>query len=124
MLFGHNDIACRVFRTRKTLAAQGTGRRDWTDGQTAKQTGKTEQAADKRSRQDRAANARKGRMGEWTDGRMDGWTGQDWRTADEYYSPAGNMKSPRTFRFRGLWRGIPPGIIPASVSARRTARAR
>lgn len=31
MLFGHNGIASKVFRTRKSLAAQGTGGRDSTD---------------------------------------------------------------------------------------------
>ncbi|BBL01152.1 hypothetical protein DW189_06040 [Alistipes sp. AM16-43] len=41
---------------------------------------KTEQAADKRSRQDRAANARKGRTGEWTDERA-GLAGGGQRTS-------------------------------------------
>jgi hypothetical protein len=31
MLFGHNGIASKVFRTRKSLAAQGTSGRDTTD---------------------------------------------------------------------------------------------
>ena len=56
MLFGHNGIASKVFRTRKSLANR---------------TGRTEQATDKRSRQDtadRTANARKGR----TDRQIDG----------------------------------------------------
>ena len=71
MLFGHNGIASKVFRTRKSLAAQGTGGRDTTDVLAANRTGRTEQATDKRSRQDtadRTANARKGR----TDRQIDG----------------------------------------------------
>lgn len=61
MLFGHNGIACRVFRTRKTLAAQGTGRRDQTDGQTARQ-----------SRPQTSGAGRTGRQTHGKGGRADG----------------------------------------------------
>lgn len=71
MLFGHNGIACRVFRTRKTLAAQGTGRRDQTDGQTARQ-----------SRQQTSGAGRTGRQTHGKGGRANGrMNGQDWRAA-------------------------------------------
>ena len=62
MLFGHNGIAQGI-PTRKTLAAQGTGRRDQTDGQTARQ----KQAADKAE-----PAGQGGKRTERADGRMDG----------------------------------------------------